>query len=155
MVELGVRDLGPAPGLSVSVRLRMDAAEGAQVRVLLRIDAERVRVPRPYVHEPEVRMEEHELRTGLGMDLRAASRGRTGEIAIVTVVTARLVLEPPSARKGVGGRPVRHRRFDGGELHATRRRRGVNQYPGRGEIHTRGEQGYHLRIHVHEVKAVQ
>src|SRR5437660_12626290 len=154
MVGLGARDAGPGPGLSVSVRLRMDAAEGGQVRVLLRIDAERVRVTRPYVPEPEVRMEEHELRTGLGMDLRAASRGRTGEIAIVPVVTARLVLEPPSARKRVGGRPVRHRIFDGGELHATPRRRGVNQYRGRGEIHTGGEEGQQLRIHVHEVKAV-
>src|SRR5438552_14396307 len=99
MVELGVRDLGPAPGLSVSVRLRMDAAEGIQVRVLLRIDVDRVRIPCPYVHEPEVRMEEHELRTSLGMDLGAASGGRAGEIAIVPVVTARFVLEPPSARK--------------------------------------------------------
>src|SRR6266446_3535477 len=99
MVKLGVRDLGPAPGLSVSVRLRMDAAEGTQVRVLLRIDVDRVRIPCPYVHEPEVRMEEHELRTSLGMDLGAASGGRAGEIAIVPVVTARLVLEPPSAWK--------------------------------------------------------
>ncbi len=31
-------------------------------------------------------MEEHELRTGLGMDLGAASGGRAGEIAIVPVV---------------------------------------------------------------------
>src|SRR5437870_12475701 len=98
MVELGVRDLGPAPGLSVSVRLRMDAAEGAQVRVLLRIDAGRVRVPRAYVHEPEVRMEEHALRTGLGMDLSAAGRGRTGESAIGAVVTARSVLAQASVR---------------------------------------------------------
>src|SRR5437660_1134644 len=123
MVELGVRDLGPAPGLSVSVRLRMDAAEGIQVRVLLRIDVDRVRIPCPYVHEPEVWMEEHELRTGLGMDLGAACGGRAGEIAIVPVVTARLVLEPPSAGKRVGGRPVRHRIFDGGELQPARRRR--------------------------------
>ncbi len=99
-------------------------------------------------------MEEHELRTGLGMDLGAASGGRAGEIAIVPVVTARLVLEPPSALKRVGGRPVRHRIFDGGELHATPRRRNVNEHRGRGEIHTGGEEGQQLRIHVHEVNAV-
>ena len=153
MVELGVRDLGPAPGLSVSVRLDMDAAEGTQVRVLLRIDVDRVRIPCPYVHEPEVRMEEHELRTSLGMDLGAASGGRAGEIAIVPVVTARLVLEPPSAWKLVG-RPVRHRIFDGGELHATPRRLGVNEHRGRGEIHTAREERQQLSIHVHEVNAV-